>query len=261
MRTFHLSPFLKNILITTITSLLTILSMVFIIRFLSQGFGPVEFGAYALARRVISNSAPLAILSMDVTLSRYIAMNEEKRVRGSYIITAIILIAVALFLLTAIALYSRNHLSRLLFHSNEYLPLYYASLFFLSGYCICVITSASLFGMQKVDKANLLRLFLMALFPLGIAFVFGNTKNSAFVVFFMGSAFYLALFPLLYLVIASGMPNLHQIISSMKTAMRYGIPRVPAGFALAGLLTLGPFMASYFGNLKDAGFFVVGQSV
>ena len=125
MSTLHLSPFLKNILMTTITSLLTILSMVFVIRFLAQGFGPVEFGAYALARRVISNIAPLAILSMDVTLSRYIAMNEEKRVRGSYIITAIILVAAALFILTVIALYSRNYISHLLFHSNAYLPLYY----------------------------------------------------------------------------------------------------------------------------------------
>lgn len=261
MRTFHLSPFLKNILITTITSLLTILSMIFTIRFLAKGFGPEEFGAYSLARRVISNSAPLVILSMDVTLPRYIAMDDKRRLEGSYIISAIILLAAALFLLMAIAMYAHNYVCHLIFHGNEYLPLYFASLFLLSGYCIYVIIYASLFGMHKIDKANVLQLFVMAILPLVIAYSFGSTKSAAFVVFFMGSAFYISLFSLIYIVRTSFWPGLRQLKTSIKVVLQYGIPRVPAGFALAGLLTLGPFLASYFGSLKDAGFFVVGQSV
>ena len=261
MPKIKLSPFLKNILMTTITSLITITSMIFIIRFLAKGFGPEEFGAYSLARRVISNSAPLVILSMDVALSRYIAMNDERRLQGSYIISSIILVAAAMFLLLIIATSASNYLSHLIFHSNEYLNLYYASLFLLGGYCICVITSACLFGMQKIDKANLLRLFLMAILPLIIAYTFGNIKSPAFVVFLMGSVFYISLFPLILIVIKTAWPGLSQLKVSIKTIIRYGIPRAPAGFALAGLLTLGPFLASYFGDLKDAGFFVVGQSV
>jgi O-antigen/teichoic acid export membrane protein len=261
MPKIKLSPFLKNILMTTITSLITITSMIFIIRFLAKGFGPEEFGAYSLARRVISNSAPLVILSMDVALSRYIAMNDERRLQGSYIISSILLVAAAMFLFLIIATSASNYLSHLIFHSNEYLNLYYASLFLLGGYCICVITSACLFGMQKIDKANLLRLFLMAILPLIIAYTFGNTKSPAFVVFLMGSVFYISLFPLILIVIKTAWPGLSQLKASIKTIIRYGIPRAPAGFALAGLLTLGPFLASYFGDLKDAGFFVVGQSV
>ena len=109
---------------TTITSLFTILSMIFTIRFLAKGFGPEEFGAYSLARRVISNSAPFVILSLDVTLPRYIAMDDKRRLEGSYIISAILLIAGALSLLIVIAMYGRNYICDLLFHSNE---LYYFS--------------------------------------------------------------------------------------------------------------------------------------
>ncbi|GAG31761.1 unnamed protein product, partial [marine sediment metagenome] len=57
------------------------------------------------------------------------------------------------------------------------------------------------------------------------------------------------------------LPRLSDIRSSTKTLLNYSLPRVPAGFALAGLLTLGPLLAGYVGGLREAGFFVVGQSV
>jgi len=57
MFNIKLSAFLKNIVTTTITFLLTIISMIFIVRFLAKGMGPEEFGAYSLARRIISNIA------------------------------------------------------------------------------------------------------------------------------------------------------------------------------------------------------------
>jgi len=69
-----LSSFIKNIAATTVTSFLTMLSMIFIMRFLTKSLRPEEFGAYSLARRIISNMALLAILSIDKALARYIAL-------------------------------------------------------------------------------------------------------------------------------------------------------------------------------------------
>jgi O-antigen/teichoic acid export membrane protein len=52
---------------------------------------------------------------------------------------------------------------------------------------------------------------------------------------------------------------------SLKGPLRqlafYGLPRVPANFALAGLFAVGPFLAPYFGSLKEAGYLAAGQSV
>ncbi|MCK4822606.1 oligosaccharide flippase family protein, partial [bacterium] len=140
MFNIKLSAFLKNIVTTTITSFITIISMIFIIRFLAKGLGPEEFGAYSLARRIISSIAPLATLSLGIALARYIAMTNENKLRNSYIVTSIISVGTALILLLIIAVSASKHLSYLIFRSNEYLNLYYASFFFLSGYSIFLIT-------------------------------------------------------------------------------------------------------------------------
>jgi O-antigen/teichoic acid export membrane protein len=261
MFTIKLSAFMKNIVITTITSLLTTISMIFIIRFLAKGLGPEEFGAYSLARRIISTIAPLVILSMDVALSRYIAMTYERKLRSSYIVSSIISTGIAITLLLAVAISSSKHLSHLIFHSNQYLKLYYACLFLVGGYTIFIITYASLLGMQKIKKANLLQLCLMAIIPLTISYVFASTKSSSFIMFLMGLAFYLSFFPLILIIKKTGMPQLNDVRSSLKVLLKYCLPRAPAGFFLAGLFTLGPLLASHFEGLKEAGFFVVGQSV
>jgi O-antigen/teichoic acid export membrane protein len=101
----------------------------------------------------------------------------------------------------------------------------------------------------------------MALFPFLISFYFAPQKNSALIIFLMGLFFYLSIIPLILMIRKTKLPRLNDIRSSMKTMLRYGIPRAPAGFAFAGLLTLGPLLANHFGNIKEAGYFVVSQSV
>lgn len=261
MFNIKLSPFLKDIVMTTITSLITIISMIFIMRFLAKGLGPEEFGAYSLARRIISNIAPLATLSVGIALARYIAMTNENKLRSSYVVSSIISVGTALVLLLIIAVSVSKQLSYLIFHSNEYLNLYYASLFFLSGYSIFLITYASFRGMQKFNTANSLQLCLMAIIPLIVTYNFAYKKSPSLIVFLMGIAFYLSLIPLVLIIIKTKLPRLSDIRSSTKTLLNYSLPRVPGGFALAGLLTLGPLLAGYVGGLKEAGFFVVGQSV
>ena len=256
-----LSAFLKDIVTTTITSLITIISMIFITRFLAKGLGPEEFGAYSLARRIISNIAPLATLSIGVALARYIAMTHKSKIQCSYIVSSIISTGATLVLLFIIAVTASRQLSHLIFHSNEYLKLYYASFFFLGGYSIFLITYAYFRGMQKFNTANSLQLCSMAIIPLIVSSIFAYKKNLSLIVFLMGLAFYLSLIPLVLIIIKTKLPRISDIRLSMKTLLKYSIPRVPADFALAGLLTLGPILAGYIGGLKDAGYFVVGQSV
>lgn len=261
MFNIKLSAFLKNIVTTTITSLITIISMIFIMRFLAKGMGPEEFGAYSLARRIISNIVPLATLSIGVALARYIAMTNKSKLQGAYIVSSIISAGTAVVLLLIIAVSASKYLSYLIFHSNEYLKLYYASFFLLGGYSIFVITYAFFRGMQRFYIANSLQLGVMAIIPFIISYIFAYKKNPSLIVFLMGLAFYLSLIPLVLIIMKTKLPRLSDIRSSMKTLLKYCIPRVPAGFALAGLLTLGPLLAGYIGGLKEAGYFVVGQSV
>ena len=255
-----LSPFLKNIVTTTVTSLIAITSMIFIIRFLAKGLGPEEFGAYSLARRIISNIVPIATLSIEIALARYIAMTNKNKVQGSYVVSSLILVGTTLILLLIIVFSASKHLSYLIFHSTEYLNLYYASFFLLIGYSIFASNYAFFRGNKQFNAANSLQLSLMAIIPLIISYILAYKKNSSLIVFLMGVAFYLSFIPLVLIILKTKLPRLSDIKSSIKTLLKYCIPRVPAGFALAGLLTLGPLLASYIGGLKEAGYFVIGQS-
>ncbi len=261
MFNIKLSPFLRNIVTTTITSLITIISMIFIMRFLAKGLGPEEFGAYSLARRIISNFVPLATLSVGIALARYIAMTNEKRLQSSYIFASFILAGATLVLISIIAVSASKQLSYLIFHSNEYLKLYYASFFLLVGYSIFIIVYSYFRGLQKFNAANSLQLGLMAILPLVISYNFAYRKDPSLIIFLMGLAFHLSLIPLVLIIIKTKLPRLSSIKSSIKSVLKYSIPRVPAGFALAGLLTLGPFLASLILGLEEAGYFVIGQSV
>lgn len=230
-------------------------------RFLAKGLGPGEFGAYSLARRIISNIIPIAALSLNISLARFIAMTERKDLRGSYVISSIISTGAAFFLLAIIAVSAGPQLSFLIFRSHEYLSLHYASLFLLAGYCIFTITYAYFRGMQKFNMANSLQLVLMSFIPLIISYFFASRKNSSLIMFLMGLAFYLSLIPLVLIIRETKLPRLSDIKSSMKQLLKYSLPRVPAGFISAGLLTLGPFLAVLILGLEEAGYFVIGQSV
>jgi len=230
-------------------------------RFLARGLGPEEFGAYSLARRIISNIIPLATLSIDLALVRYIAMTNKKRLQGSYVVSSIISTGTVLVMLLIIAVSASKQLSFLIFHSNEYLKLYYASLFMLGGYGVFIIAYAFFRGKQKFNAANSLQLCLIAVIPLIVSYNFAYKKNSSLIMFLMGLALYLSIIPLVLIIIKTKLPGLSDVISSIKTLLKYSLPRVPAGFFLAGLLTLGPLLAGLILGLEEAGYFVVGQSV
>jgi O-antigen/teichoic acid export membrane protein len=261
MYKINLSPFLRNLVFTSITSFAVTISLVFVTRFLAQGLGPEEFGAYSLARRLIANTAPFVILSMGVSLRRYVAMTDDKIEQGTYVLSAFIATGLIFIVFLAAAGFAGNKLSYLIFQEEVYTGLYYSSLFFIGGYCVWVVTSSFLFGMQKIQKANVFQLLIVAIYPLLIAFVFANEKSAAYILACMGIGYWLSFFILIAEILKIRKVSFKGIKLSFLTLIRYGIPRIPGDFAFAGLFTLGPFLASHYGSLKDAGFFVIGQYV
>lgn len=261
MPKIKLSPFLREIVLTTITSFSVVISMIFVTRFLAQGFGPEEFGAYSLARRVIAIIAPLVLLSMGVALRRYVAMSNGKRARGTYLISSLIATGTVLIIFLVIAGCVSSKLSRFIFQNKEYLGLYYSALFFIGCYCMWVITYSFLFGMNKIGRANIFQLLIVAILPLIVAYVFANTKSSAEILAFFGAGYLISLFILIPEIVKTKWLSFKEIKPYLTTLLKYGLPRTLGDFAFAGLFIIGPFLASYFGNMRDAGYFVIGQYV
>ena len=134
---------MADFLSTTLASVVSIISMVFVTRFLAMGLGPEGFGAYSLARRFISNIAPVVILSMDVALPRYIAMTDDPEARGRYLIPSIIMIGASMSILIGVSFFRGEELSFVIFRGSDYVRLYHAGLFFLGGYCAYSVTYGS----------------------------------------------------------------------------------------------------------------------
>ena len=72
---FSFSPFMKDMVITTITSVLTILCLILTVKIIANGVGANEFGAYSLVRRIISVIDPVATFAMGFALTRYTAIS------------------------------------------------------------------------------------------------------------------------------------------------------------------------------------------
>lgn len=256
-----LSPFLKDITLTTITSIVVIISMIFITRFLAVGLGPDGFGAYSLARRIVSFIIPFSTLSMGIALTRYIAISTDEEKRNGYFVSAIFIVLCSSFVVFFAGCLGGKHLTILIFHDPKYLILLYASFFMVVGLAFSTILYSYCRGIQRMDMANLWQVCNIAFLPLIISYTFAHQQNVALIVFLMGLSCFLSIFPLTILLKRIEWRKLTKLKLSMKTLLKYSVPRTPGGIAHAGILTIGPFLAPYFGTIRDAGYLVVGQSV
>jgi len=257
------SPFIKDIAFTTITSIATTFSIIIVTRLLAQGLGPEGFGAYSLARRVLSTIIPFSTLSMGVAVARYIAISKDYTSRHSYLLSGLLLGVVPSCVVLIIGLIFTHKLTLLIFRSEAYLSLLIATLVLIIGYSFYSVLYAFYRGLGKMNRANLWQLSSAAIGPVVVAILYANSQRVDLIIFLMAMCFFITLAPLIFYSYKSFSQNNHtlKIKGCLKELFQYGLPRVPGGFLLAGIISVGPFLAPYFGTLKEAGYLAVGQSV
>ena len=256
-----LSPFLKDIVLTTITSLFIIISMIFVTRILAKELGPDEFGIYSLARRMVSLVIPFSTLSMGVGLTRYIAASDDEDKRNDYLASTMLIVSCVSLLLVGVAFLGGKKLTILIFHSPQYLSLFYCCLIMIVGFGSFTILYAYYRGIQRMSLANLWQVCIIAILPLAISYAFAQYRNISLIIFLMGLSTYLSIFPLIVILKKWKKKGFEQLRLDIRDLLNYGIPRTPGGVAFGGLLAIGPFIAPYFGSMRDAGYLVIGQSV
>ena len=263
IKAIKLSPFIKDVGLTAITSVVTILSIIIVMRVLAHGLGAEGFGAYSLARQFLSTIIPFSTLAMGVAIPRYIAISKDDHCRFSYLLNGLFLVVILGFVTLITGLIFKNELTVLIFHNKVYSSLFVATLFMLVGYSLYSILYAFYRGLGKMGKANLWQLGIMAIGPIVIALGYAKSGRVDFIVFLMGLMSFTALVPLSFFTYRAISQNkqIFKVKGRLKELLGYGLPRVPGGFAFAGILAIGPFLAPYFGSLKDAGYLVAGQSL
>ncbi len=260
----RLSPFLRDVILTTVTSIVTMVCSVLVTRFLAMGLGPVEFGAYTLARRIVSTAIPFATLCMGVALPRYLGfLSSQGAAPPGYLTGAGAITTFFTALVIAVLLGNRRMFAIWLFKDARYQPLIGAIAFMIIGIAFYQLVYANYRGHLQMVKANLWEIAITALGPLVLAYLLTEGATAGRMVFSLGSLSYLVLVPLIWKL----WDDVRQLLASgslgnvLKQLCCYGGPRVPGGFAFAGLLTLGPALAPHFGGLEEAGYLTVGQSI
>lgn len=260
-----LSPFLKDIVSTTATSVVTIVSLVLSTRLLAQGLGPEEFGAYSLARRVIAILIPFSTFAMGVAVTRYVSLSQSDQTRYGYLVSGLLLSIISTLCIVLVSSIGKQYLLDWIFHNDKYSSLFFATLFTLPGYTCLTVLSAFYRGQGAIGRVNLWQLGVVGLGFLVIAWGCSQFGRADLIIFLLGGLLMVTAVPLTYhgLIAARQLAGGDRldICSKMQQLFRYALPRTPGGLALGGILAMGPFLAPYFGTIKEAGYLVISQSL
>ena len=263
LKTIKPSSFIKDIAFTLITFISTMVSFIVVTRLLAKGLGPKTFGTYALARNIVSTTISFSTLAMAVAIPRYMGIAKDRHLKNNYLLSGLILVSISCFIVLTFGLIFKDKLTVLIFHDKAYSSLFIASVIMVIGYSLYGVLYGFYRGLGRMGKANAWHLSIMAIGNAVIAFAFYKSGRVDLIVLLMGMAAFTAVVPLIfysYKAISTNWNSL-KIWVHLKELSQYGLPRVPGGVALAGIMTIGPFLASYFISLKNAGYLIVGQSI
>jgi len=255
------SAFLRNLGFTTLTNASVVMATIVAVAYLAHGLDEERFGAYTLARRMVSTFAPIVLVAMDVAVSRSAAMAASGAARLRYLFGAVALSLLPGSVLVGLGLVFARPLTDVIFHSQVYFSVCLASLFMLWGASFYTVLYGYYLGTGNVIRANVWQLATAAVGPLLIAAFLASSGRVALIVFLMGVLPLAAIVPLLlnlYKALVQQKVVL-RLKSTMAELWRYGAPRMPGGWAAEGLFTVAPFLAPYFGTLSQGGHLVIGQ--
>jgi O-antigen/teichoic acid export membrane protein len=256
------SPFIQDVLLTGLTSLVTMGSLIVATGWLAAGLGPRSFGVYALSRRLVSVVGLFSVV-VGVALTRSLAMAKEERDRLAYYSAAALFAVVPNLILVAAGIPLAGFWARVLFADAVHAPVLVATLALLVGSALYAVVFAGYRGTGRMRRANLWHLWALALGPALVAGTLADSGQVDLIVLATAAVMLPVVVPLgreltRAATVGVGWSDVRKRLAEL---MRYGLPRVPGAFAVGGLLAIGPFLAPYFGDLRQAGFLVAGQSM
>ncbi len=262
----RVSPFLKDFLQTGLSSVIVMISYVGVYHLLAAGLSVDDFGAYLISRRFISTLFPVTTLCMGIAITRYISITSEQDSKEVILFYGFILSVAPCLFIYILGVSLDETLSELIFQSSDYSNVFSATLFFLLGYSIYSVLYAYYRGDDKIIKANYWNAICGGIAPIAICFIFADLGEASLILYWIGGFYYFALIPLIpplirYLKKLTGEYSIESHKNRFIELIKYGLPRVPSGILIAGLLSIGPFWASSMLSVREGGFLALALSV
>jgi len=254
------SLFITNFIWTTLASVSALLANIFILRFLIVGLGAEQFGAYALAHRLIANALPLATWAMGIALPRYVAMADGEVQQQRYLMSGFLITMIATLIIVVFSAFFSGPMTLFLFRNINYEPLFLATCFLFVFFSLYTVINAFYFGSGKVRIANFWQFAITVLGMLVIAKVFAPLGKASNIIYMFGILYLVASIPLFVYLIRSMLQDgvFRKIKQSITDLLVYGFPRILDGFLATGLATICLLLSSRLVSLEAAGYFAIG---
>lgn len=254
--------FLRDLVVTGCTSVAVTVALLFITRWLAEGLGPDNFGAYALSRRLLSVVAEFSTIPLGIGITRSLALAEDERSRYTIVTAGLLVVSgigLSLFLVGASL---RRVLALWLFGDAAQAPVLLAALVLFGCYAFYSLLYNTYRGLSRMDRVNVWQAFVGAFGPLAVAWHARAIGSVTPILLLMSLPYGCALAPLLRSVLV-GLRRYGalEVRPTLRHLAQYSLPRTLNGVALGCLFGAGPLFAPRAGALRQAGYLVVGQSL
>lgn len=259
---FRFKPIFRDIFLTLITQAIVLAAFFLIYRLIAKNFGPEGVGEYALVRRVIGFLQPLLLLGLGVGIPRYIAMSRDKKQRSGYIKAGGFVVVIFAFISLLCMNLFKDYCAKTLFGNVDYAYLILPFSFFAAGLVLHTLVYSYFRGRLFVKTFNSLQIINLALVPLIILVFFEDITIEKLIISIGITTLIISLLLFLFLVKEFFIHiERQQLKNSLKELLRYGLPRVPGDFALAGLFSLGPIFAAHLATIQEVGYLSISQGL
>jgi len=238
----------RDYVTTFVAEGLFILSYLAVFRIVADHFGPRGFGEYALARRTLAFLLPIGAIGLDIAIARYVAYAAGRPVeQRAYLPAALVLLAAAVGLQAAVLLGFQDFWGGLFFGSSAYVSLVAPMVVLVAGNALFAVAYGNLRGHLRITQANVLRVVVHAVVPLGAALFVRDSVSS--LLFVMGGG---------WMILSGGALALTRMsidkpISRATELARYSLPRVPGDLLALVLFALPGIIVAHVADITVAG--------
>ena len=244
----------KDLIFTFFTQFIILVSSILSFKLANIHFGKIGFSEFSLIKRNLAYIYTMVFFGMGITLPRFISIEIGKKSgkENEIFIMSVFFLSIIMLLVGIISIFFKKELSNVLFGNTSYSYFIFPMYFSLIGLIMHGLLYSYYRGKMFFQRANVLQLINIGVFPLIIISIVSNIED-----FFIVNGIIISLisfFLLIKILNSFNIKNFKFDKFLMKTVLSYSIQRIPGDFALASLLTLPVIFVSHLNGVLIGGY-------